>query len=93
MEIYYTRHALQRMFERSIGDKEVEEIIQTGEAVFEYPDDKPYPSRLAMKVIDGRPIHVVFSFSKSEEIDNYIVITVYEPSIKEWNEDFKTRRI
>ncbi len=93
MGIFYTRHALQRMFERSFGEQEVEETIQFGEIVFEYNEDKPYPSKLAMKLISGRPVHVVFACVETDAIVNYIVITVYEPSIKEWNEDFKTRRI
>lgn len=41
-ELRYTRHALSRMFERSIGFSEVEAAIRGGIVVEEYPNDVPY---------------------------------------------------
>lgn len=63
------------------------QAIMSGEIIEEYYEDYPYPSCLIMGSIEGRIIHVVCSFS-----DPVHIITVYEPNIKEWNDDFRTRR-
>ncbi len=90
MRIVFTRHAVQRMFERSITETEIEWAIGNGDVIDEYPEDKPYPSRLSLSVKNKKPLHVVYSVDK--ENDCCIVITVYEPSSNEWNEDNRTRR-
>jgi hypothetical protein len=36
------------MYQRSISEPEVREVIATGELVEDYPDDTPYPSRLVL---------------------------------------------
>ena len=43
----YRVHALQRMFEREIKRSVVESVIQSGTTIESYPEDTPYPSRLA----------------------------------------------
>jgi hypothetical protein len=77
------------MLERNISDTDVEEVIAKGELIKEYPDDKPYPSKLIFKMIDNIPVHVVMS---QDEIGTCIVITVYIPDIDIWEADFKTKR-
>ncbi len=57
--IFFSGHAIKRMFERSIGQTEVEEVIQSGEIVVEYPDDEAFPSRLMLGLSVGRTLHVV----------------------------------
>src|SRR5688572_438607 len=37
-------HAIQRMFERGIGETTVRDVLQNGEEIESYPDDLPYPS-------------------------------------------------
>ena len=91
-EFFYTRHALHRMFERSIQQSDIEAVIRDGEIINEYPEDRPYPSFLSLKMIKGRPLHVVYSYVKDDLTDTCIVITVYEPSVDEWSADFKKRR-
>lgn len=77
------------MVERSISDEVVREVIKLGEVIKEYPDDKPYPSRLLLKIVNKRPIHVVAS---KDDAGRCIAITVYEPDTKIWKEDFKTKK-
>ena len=81
------------MFERSISEVEIEYAIINGVIVNEYIDDKPYPSILVHCQMDKEPLHVVYSVEDSNKNDrNYLVITVYRPSIEEWNSDYITRR-
>lgn len=47
MRIIYRQHAIQRMHERSISEIEVEQAIENGTNINEYPNDTPYPSSLS----------------------------------------------
>jgi len=38
-------HATQRMFQRTITEDEVRQVVDAGETIASYPDDKPFPSR------------------------------------------------
>ena len=88
MKIIYRIHAMQRMFQRDIPESAVSGIVENGEIIESYPDDKPYPSFLALGFDKGRPIHVVYA--RDEEA--YVVITAYEPDTAKWENDFKTRK-
>ena len=39
--ISFSGHAVQRMFERGIREKDVIEVIKTGKIIASYPDDDP----------------------------------------------------
>ncbi len=88
-QIFYTRHSIQRMVERSLDKLIIEQAILSGKVIAEYPDDKPYPSCLSLYIANNIVLHVVYSIDENK---NIFVITVYEPSTEEWNEDFRTRR-
>jgi len=76
------------MFERDILEIDVENTIINGEIIEEYPDDRPYPSFLALGLND-RPLHVVFA--KNDEENEMIVITAYHPDEGKWSDDYKKR--
>ena len=88
-QIKYSAHALQQLFLRNISTDDVEEVIRKGITVVEYADDTPYPSFLLLGIIAGRPIHVV---AASNDEGTCIIVTVYEPSLELWENDFRTRR-
>ena len=88
--LVYRVHALQRMFERGITEEDVRHVLETGEVIERYPDDRPYPSRLVLGWRKDRPLHVVVA--EQAEADTLIVITVYEPDPTLWEDDFKRRR-
>ena len=90
MEYIYRVHAIERMFQRDITEKHVEEVIENGEIIESYIEDKPYPSFLTLGYVDGIELHVVYA--KDEE-DNVIVITAYKPSLTKWQKDLKTRKV
>jgi len=88
VNFFYTRHVLQRMFDRSISEYEIEYAVLFGVSIKEYPDDKPYPSVLVFNGDQDNPLHVVYS---NVDIDYYI-ITAYRPDVNEWHSDNITRR-
>ena len=78
------------MFERRIGRDEVRNVLDQGEVIEAYPEDRPFPSQLVPGWDGLRPVHVVSA--RNEEEDETIVITVYEPEPDRWEPDFKRRR-
>lgn len=89
-KIFYSNHAVKQMFQRKITTREVEYVLENGETIQAYPEDKPYPSELLLAFYEKRPLHVVCSYNKEEKIT--IIITVYEPTNEIWENDFKIRR-
>jgi Domain of unknown function (DUF4258) len=88
--IIVREHAGQRMLERRITYRELETVLRSGEIIEEYPDDRPYPSRLMLGWCGQRPVHVVAA--DAHEAQTTIVITVYEPEPELWTEDFRNRK-
>ncbi|MBD2244153.1 DUF4258 domain-containing protein [Nostoc sp. FACHB-888] len=88
--LVFSRHAIQQMFYRRISQKEVKTAISYGEVIEENPDDTPYPSYLILDFIEGKPIHVVFSYN--EATDTGYVVTAYVPDSSIWLDGFTTRR-
>ncbi len=87
---YFSRHAIQRMFERGITQNEVLDSIISGEVITEYVDDKPFPSYLILGQTGDKPLHIVLAIDEPSQICH--VITVYIPDNTVWHNDFKTRR-
>ena len=88
--IEWKRHALKRLLERDIQRTEVFTVLETCEIVEAYLHDKPLPSFLLLGYYRQKALHVVVAIDEIDEI--LWVITVYEPSPDEWEEDLKTRR-
>ena len=87
--IAITRHGKDRMIERNITVNEIIGVIDNGEIIRQYEDDKPLPSCLILgKGKSGRPIHIVVSHD-----DEFIyLITAYHPDPSLWNEDLRTKK-
>ncbi|HQU79105.1 MAG TPA: DUF4258 domain-containing protein [Azonexus sp.] len=47
-KLIFRKHALQRMFQRSISTGDVDSVLVDGKCIIAYPDDTPYPSRLVL---------------------------------------------
>ncbi len=67
MQVVYRLHAIERMFERKIGEEEVNKILSDGKNIEEYIEDKPYPSKLILGFVNERPIHIVAAENIKEE--------------------------
>lgn len=89
-DIWFSRHAIERMFERGIAPEVVRRVVESGEMIAEYIDDKPYPSSLVLGFHQTSPVHVVVAWDSDARRCH--VVTVYEPTSELWGDDFKTRR-
>jgi hypothetical protein len=91
--VLFTRHAISEMDTEEYGkihELEVEQTIQNGEIITEYPEDTPYPSVLIYgKTIINRPLHCVCAFNEGE--NTVIVVTVYQPDPAIWIDGKKRR--
>lgn len=87
--IYFSGHAIRRMFERAIGREEVLAVFREGDVIADYPEDQPYPSCLLLGIVAGKPLHVVVAQSPDGEC---FVVTAYRPDPLLWNPDFRTRK-
>lgn len=83
-------HALRQMFNRRIGEADVEGVVRKGKIIEEYPDDNPYPSYLVCGTVHGRPLHVVGAYDKEEGV--IIVVTAYEPDPDRWEDQYTRRK-
>jgi len=81
-EYYFTLHAADRMIERHISVREVEEAMLSdlAEIIEDYPEDVRGSSCLVLGMTKGgRPIHVQITYPPE-----IAVVTVYEPRAEEW---------
>ena len=83
-------HAVQRMFERNVSVKRVQEAIKSGETIEDYSAEMPEPGRLLLGIQGKRLFHVVVS--ENPEINETTVITVYIPDPSKWKKDSRSRR-
>lgn len=80
-----------RMYERNILADEVKKVLMSGEIIENYPEDRPLPSCLVLGYASNqRPIHTVVAVDEREPM--LWVITVYIPSVDEWDEGFNRRK-
>ena len=88
-QVVFSIHAHRQMDMRGITVGEVFEALEAPELVEDYPDDPRGHSCLLLgRTKSGRPLHMICAPSD----EGLIIITVYEPSLIEWEPDFKTRR-
>lgn len=86
----FSKHAVDQSILRSIRVEEIKEAVATGQVIEDYPDDKYGPSCLISGLTRAnRPIHAQCSYPSRPLIK---IITVYEPDLKRWRNDFKRRR-
>lgn len=88
--IEWKLHGVERLIERGIRRSDVLSCMKSGKIIERYPDDKPYPSCLIFNEDQNNPLHVVVAYD--EDNLKIYVITVYEPSLDEFEPDYKTRR-
>ncbi len=88
-KVYWTRHCLNRLNQRSIQIFDVKTAINNGKILEYYYEDYPYPSCLILGyTINNRILHIVCGIS-----DNLVhIITAYYPDSNQWEYDMKTRR-
>lgn len=89
--ILTSTHADKRLKERGFTLEEVIEASESFEIIKMYEDDNPFPSYLILgKTLSGTNFHLVLAYDQEDE--EVILITIYEPSLDEWEPNLKTRR-
>lgn len=88
--ILWTYHVNLRLRGRSVPRHTIVDAVDSYEIVESYPDDKYFPSYLALTRLAGDAIHVLFATDVGGH--NVRVITAYRPSPDEWEDDMKTRK-
>ena len=84
----YTIHGAQQRIERRIRRREIEEAVAAGEIIEDYPTHHYGPACFVFgKTAAGRPPHLLFALEPL-----LAIVTLYEPSPEEWEEDWKIRR-
>ena len=92
--IKFSVHGLIKLTARNIDAEDVIEVVRNGLIIFQYPKDKPYPSKLVLgwvgNAVSKKALHVVVA----EDITNNkcIVVTAYWPDETIWLADFKTKK-
>ena len=89
-EVFFSSHAVQRMFERGIQTIDIRNILKYGEEIANYQNDKPFPSCLILGFVNERPVHVVVAFD--EEDNRCYIVTAYIPDPRLWENGFKRRK-
>ena len=89
-KLVFRTHSIQRMFERQITEEDVLNVLNNGIIIEDYPDDRPYPSKLVLGWCGIRPIHIVVALNEDDNED--IIVTVYEPDNTLWTPDFRRRK-
>ena len=89
-KLVFSSHAIQQMFFRRISKEDVRTAINYGEVIEEKPDDIPFSSYLILDFVNNKPIHVVFSYDKTN--DTGYIVTAYFPDPQLWTDNFRKRR-
>jgi hypothetical protein len=88
--IELTVHALKRIVERNISQREIIEASENAIEIEDYPQDKYFPSCLLLGFTrNGRPLHLHVSRMQGESVR---IITLYEPNPHEWGNNFRERK-
>jgi hypothetical protein len=88
-QVIFSRHAVERMFQRGISPEIISDLLQSGEIIAHYPEDRPYPSVLLLGFALHQPIHAVVARDPAKGA--CYLVTVYRPDPLLWGSDFKTR--
>lgn len=90
--ILRTRHAIAELANEGWVRRAVENGLVTSQVIEDYPVvHRPLPDCLALgQLTSGEPFHAVLAVDIKR--DMLVVVTVYRPSLEEWENDWKTRK-
>jgi hypothetical protein len=78
----------EKLRQRRIKAENIEQAIENGMIIEDYPEDRRGPSCLIFGFAGKRPMNQVCGRLDADEV---IIITPYEPDTAEWENDWKTR--
>lgn len=88
--LVFSLHAIKRMFERAVTKADIRRVLVNGEVIKEYPEDKPYPSKLILGWSGNRPLHIVIATDAKEQ--KVYIVTVYDPDRDQWEPNLRSKR-
>jgi hypothetical protein len=90
--LLWSRHAVAELALEGWKRPQVEEALLTCEVIEDYVTlHRPLPDCLILSwLTDSIPVHVVVTID--EDLERILVVTVYQPSEEEWENDWKTRK-
>ena len=88
--VFWTYHANIHLKGRFVRREAVFSAVESYEIIEAYPEDKYLPSYLVLAKSADQAFHVLFAADVAE--GNVRVVTVYNPSDNEWEDDLRTRR-
>lgn len=89
-ELYFRFHAIERMLEHDVLDTDVRDVLENGDVIESVTDQFGMPKHLYLGFVEKRPIHV--ATIDDDDAKRTEIVTVYEPTIDQWNPGFRTRR-
>jgi hypothetical protein len=90
--ILWSQHAVAELLNDDLERHQVESALEQCEVIEEYPAvNRPLPDCLVLGATSqGTVIHAVVAID--EPNDRIFVVTVYVPSSKRWQDDWRTRK-
>jgi hypothetical protein len=91
-KVKWTRHALNALVPEPFSVHDVEAALQQAQVIEDYPHihrHLPDCLVLAFAFLD-KPIHCVVAVNEMH--DYILIITVYQPTEQEWEDDWRTRK-
>ena len=88
--VRWTYHSTMRLRQRSLTVGTLQNAVSSLEIIEAYPDDKYLPSFLLRGESEASVIHA--HIATDLEGANVRVVTMYQPSCDEWDEDSRVRR-
>jgi hypothetical protein len=90
--VKWTRHALNELVAEPVSVNDVEVALGQAEVIEEYPHLRRYlPDCLVLAFVSpDQPIHCVVALNEPQ--DYILIVTIYQPDVEEWEDDWKTRK-
>jgi len=91
-KILWSRHGITELLNEGWNRRAVEEAFKDAEVIEDYPAlHRPLPDCLTLAwLTSGEPLHAVVAMDEAN--DRLFIVTVYKPSLEEWEDDWQTRR-
>ena len=90
-KIMWSFHAVKKLRLEGLRKIQVEAALKEAILIEDYPEQgRPLPDCLILGFFEGDPIHVVVAIDNDS--DRIIIVTVYQPDLGRWENDWKTRK-
>jgi len=92
VKILWSRHAIAELADEGWSRQAVEKALQSSEVIEDYGSQHRFlPDCLVLGWVSSeKPLHAVIGIDEMN--DRLFVVTVYQPSLEEWENDWRTRK-